>query len=473
MIFMPFLLAAQTCTCKENFDWTRKTFEENDAGFSFVLDKKGAEAYEQHNQLFERKVKDIKDLTTCAETIYEWLTFFRSGHLSIQLTDQPQNQGVAKQSNDEIIKQFADWEKLRVDVAEFEQYLNDKTEHDFEGIWVSPPYEIGIKKVGEEYIGFVIKADGVYWTEGQVKLKIEKDLATTYYMRDHSLRNFETATILGNNYLQMGFISLKRKTPKLAPDPKTVSYFKAISARNPYFEQIDEQTTMLRIPSFSGSERKKIDSVILANQALILKTPNLIIDLRNNGGGSDGSFQKLLPLLYTNPIRTVGVQMLSTTLNNQRMLDFINKEEYGFDEEDKKWAQESYDKLSKQLGEFVMLNESPITETTFDTVYPYPSNIGIIINENNGSTTEQFLLAAKQSKKVKLYGTTTAGVLDISNMYSVESPCNEFKLGYSLSKSMRIPHMTIDEKGIQPDYYIHENIPKQEWIKYVTEILNE
>ena len=165
--------------------------------------------------------------------------------------------------------------------------------------------------------------------------------------------------------------------------------------------------------------------------------------------------------------------MLSTTLNNQRMLDFINKDEYGFDKEGKKWARESYEKLSKNMGEFVMLNEYPITITTFDTIHEFPSNIGIIINENNGSTTEQFLLAAKQSKKVKLFGTTTTGILDISNMYFVTSPCNEFELGYSLSRSMRIPEMTIDGKGIQPDYYIDKEIPKYEWTKYVSDILNE
>ena len=181
----------------------------------------------------------------------------------------------------------------------------------------------------------------------------------------------------------------------------------------------------------------------------------------------------VLPLLYTNPIRTVGVEMYSTPLNNQRMLDFINKEEYGFDEAGKKWAQKSYDKLSKRLNEFVMMNQYPVTVTTYDTIYPYPKNIGIIINENNASTTEQFLLAAKQSKKVKLYGTTTAGILDISNMYFVNSPCDEFQLGYSLSKSMRIPHMTIDDKGIQPDYYMDNDIPGHEWVEYVSEIMKE
>jgi hypothetical protein len=41
----------------------------------------------------------------------------------------------------------------------------------------------------------------------------------------------------------------------------------------------------------------------------------------------------------------MGVEFCSTKMNNQRMLDFINDRQYGFDDEAKKWAQEVFDKL--------------------------------------------------------------------------------------------------------------------------------
>jgi hypothetical protein len=58
-------------------------------------------------------------------------------------------------------------------------------------------------------------------------------------------------------------------------------------------------------------------------------------------------------------------------------------------------------------------------------------------------------------------------------MYYVPSPCNEFELGYGLSKSYRIPDMAIDGKGIQPDYYIDNTIPDYKWVEFVNDVLNE
>ncbi|MBL4670076.1 MAG: peptidase S41 [Flavobacteriales bacterium] len=474
LLFFPLFLFSQNCDCESNFNWVKKTFEENDAGFSYAIENKGKQVYEKHNEVFIQKIKTITKLNECTNTIYEWLTFFRSGHIAIKRLNQESSQNNSKELNsEEIIEQYKDAENIDIDLKEFNKYLELKKEIDYEGIWISEPYKIGIKKIKNEYVGFIIEADEIYWTKGQIKFKINSDNSSVYFMRDHSKQVFESIKLLGNNYIQMGFITLKRIKPKYNNNTKIDQYFKSIATEKPYFEVLNDKTTYLRIPTFRGSEKKIIDSVILANKELILKTPNLIIDIQNNGGGSDGSFKELLSILYTNPIRTVGVELLSTPLNNQRMLDFINNPKWGFDAEEKKWAKESYDKLNKQIGSFVNLDSTIVNITTYDTVYPLPKNIGIIINENNGSTAEQFLLAAKQSRKVKLFGTTTTGVLDISNMYFVKSPCEEFELGYSLSRSMRIPEMTIDNKGIQPDYYIDKSIPKYEWIDFVAKLLNE
>ncbi len=471
IIIFPLFGFSQNCDCLDNYRWVKKTFEENDAGYQFSIEKIGKLAYEKHNEIFGKRIKSIVNAKECGQALNDWLAFFRSGHLGIRVMNSNQNNGsIDKISDSAIIEQFKDWDNISINKKEFTAYLNNKSESDYEGIWVSGPYKIGIKKVNNEYLGFIIKGDGVYWRKGQIKFRIVGD-TSTYYMRDHSAREFTDFELIGNTYLQIEFVTLKRIVPEFETDKATENYFMSISATAPFIEKISDNTILLRIPSFSGSEKELIDKLILTNKSLLSSTKNLIIDLRDNSGGSDRSYKEILPYLYTNPIRKVGVEFLSTPTNNktiERYLDYPD-----LSEEDLKWVNESLNKLNSNPGKFVNLNSSKVTITELDSVYEYPKNIGIIINENNGSTAEQFLLAAKQSKKVKLFGKTTKGVLDISNMHFVVSPDGNFQLGYCLSKSMRIPEMTIDDKGIQPDYYIDKDISKYSWIEFVEETLNE
>ncbi|GHT10208.1 hypothetical protein FACS189426_10040 [Bacteroidia bacterium] len=465
---------AQDCNCESNFEWIKKTFEENDAGFQYIIDSKGKQAYDIHNALSFEKIKSAKTSIECTTLLYEWLTFFRKGHIGIErLTYGEVNN---QQTNNQSTLNTDNWETIDIDIEKFSNYLDGKKEADFEGIWETQLYTIAIKKEGDNYIGFIVESENKLWKKGEVKLKIIREgenLKSIFYMGNRSVNeNNNAVEFIGTNHLQIGNINLKRLRPQLPVDLSAENYFKIIFAANPYAEEIDSTTLLLRIPSFKNS-KALIDSVIFANKEKILRTKNLIIDIRNNGGGSDTNFSEIIPFLYTNPIRTVGVAYLSTKQNNQRWLDLLNGVYGDLHDSDKKWVKTAYDKLEAHLGEFVDINSKVISVKELDTIYVYPKNIGIIINGENASTTEQFLLAAKQSKKVKLFGTTTSGALDISNLHFIESPCKEFKLWYGLSKSHRIPNMTIDDKGIHPDYYIDKTIPSHKWVDFVKEVLNK
>ncbi len=415
------------------------------------------------------KAKSATDLADCATIIFHWTKFFRSGHIGFQDFQYVPDEKILEEKRE----QYKNAEKLDVNLADFQDYLKNKKEIDYEGIWKEENFTVGIKKIGNEYIGFITDVDSVnygnYWYKNQIKFRIKKDNTVEYYTREHAKISFSSANLMGNNFLNFGFVHLLRANQSL--DTEIKLYLERLYTNKPLFEKLNNKTLYLRIPSFEHSNKRLIDSLINTHKKEILQTENLIIDLRNNGGGSDNSYAELLPIIYTNPIRTVGVEMLSTELNNRRMLEYSQNKE--FDKEFRDFAKKAYEKLSKHIGEFVNLEDSIVTTYTRDTIYKYPKKIGVIINENNASSTEQFLLEAKQSRKVKLYGTTTMGVLDISNMYFVKSPCGEFEFGYGLSRSNRMPQMSIDEKGIQPDFYINQTIPKHKWIEFVEKQLNE
>lgn len=481
---------SQTCDCSSNLKWLTETFEKNDAGFQYVIEIKGENSYATHNKLYTEKASEILDLNECHRLLNDWTEFFRKGHLNVQLIAENQNSiEQTGPSDKEIIEKYKNSEQFNIEKQEFDNYV-DKLGNNpgFEGIWALGSYRIGIIKdstnSNREYVGFIVNSKSPYWQKNQVKLEIfktkEGKLNIKYYTRDHSSVELERFEFYGNNILIAGSgsdlyanpsnILLKRISPKTIPDEKVEKYFSSIQSYIPLIEKVSDNTVLLRISSFNYDNKKYIDSLLRKNDTLIKNTKNFIIDLRYNGGGSDASYEKIMPYLYTNPVRRIGTAYLSTELNNNSMVDIMNEPDWSDD--DKKWAKESLYKLKKHIGEFVNLSDSTVSIDSLKSIYPNPKNIAILINGNCGSATEQFLLEAKQSKKVKLMGTTTSGTLDISNMHYVTSPSKEFELWYGLTKSYRIPEMTIDGKGIQPDYYFDKTIKPYEWIDKTIEILN-
>ena len=478
-LLFPFSLIAQDCICSDNLEWLIKTFSENDAGFQFVVDKKGQEAYEKHNALFRGKVKNIEEEIECSTTLYQWTQFFRSGHIGIQYSGGNQNNNENGPSEDEIREQYKDTERFVMTENEIQGSIDKiKDPNSIEGIWINGNYRIAIvkdlKNQDRDYVGFIIEADGVYWLPEQVKIefKDKKDgtYNTKYYMRDHSVRDLESK-VMGKTVLKVGDFTWERALPEFETSPEVALHMELMNSPVPMIKKLSDQTILLRIPSFGYENKKMIDSTIKANHDLIVSHPNLVIDIRYNGGGSDDSYSEIIPYLYTNPIRIVGMEMLSTPLNNDRMKRISENPDYP--EEDRQWAKKMLDTLNAHLGEFVNLSGEPVTIQKMDKVLPNPQKVAIMINKGNGSTSEQFLLAAKQSEKVKLFGTTTVGVLDISNQNYIPFPCGNMNLVYCLTKSYRIPDMAIDDIGIQPDYFIDQTFEEYEWLEYVLSVMED
>lgn len=134
--------------------------------------------------------------------------------------------------------------------------------------------------------------------------------------------------------------------------------------------------------------------------------------------------------------------------------------------------QKIIEQIDNNMGNFFIPEESKTI--AIDSSYvklPYPKKVGILCGRYNSSADEEFLLIAKQSSKVKLFGETTYGSLDISNMNFAFSPSGIFVLGYGMTKSCRIPDFCIDGIGLQPDYYIDSTIT--DWIKFTQDVLEE
>lgn len=475
IIYISYNGFSQSCDCSSNLEWLIETFEKNDAGFQYIINKKGKGYYSYFTNEHLRKSKNIEKVIECQNLMNDWLSFFRKGHIGVSL------------NNHKKVKTIETlYDTLNINKKDFIDYLEKKQIYKFEGVWeIDSFYTVGIivdnsSKVKEKdfvrkYIGFIINSNTSSWSTNQIKLEIFKSQRDSsymmkYYTGDHTLQRFNNVELIGNNYIKSGFIFLERSFPKQT-NPISKLELKSIKNQFPFTSEISNNTMYLRIPTFNIQHKKLIDSIIVSNFDRFTSHKNLIIDIRNNGGGSDLSYQNILPLLYTNPIKIVQLEYLSTELNLRPLLNIVN--DSTSDKETKEFCKKLSKKMKNNPNEFVSFTDDIVDEKKFDTIYKYPHKVAILINKYCLSSAEQFVYEARQSYKVKLFGTSTYGAIDISNMnYSEFSTDNRFTLWYSISKSYRIPDLIADDIGFPPDYYFDRTIKPYEWIDKTVEILN-
>jgi len=171
---------AEPCNCDAAFKWATKAFEENDAGFQYIIDQKGREAYDMHTITFQKKVSKITNPDSCVKAMRQWAKFFRVGHF-----------------------------------------------------------------------GFIVN---------QTASKARKSVQTNK-----------------------------------APDSANTSNH--ANKNLPSGSAYDSTTVYLRIPTFDSHYKKAIDSLLNTNANLIRSKKNLIIDIRDNGGGDDQSYAEIIPFL--------------------------------------------------------------------------------------------------------------------------------------------------------------------------------
>ena len=276
----------------------------------------------------------------------------------------------------------------------------------------------------------------------------------TYRMRDHSSRSVVARVTHDGAILDLGSeVGLGpwlRHYPEGAP---SVDLDRLAPADSLFLRRLSPKTLWLRLPDFAGSRLEPLEALLASFAADIATTDNLLLDLRDNGGGNDQAFQPLIPLLYTRPIYTIGIEYRATAYNaavlRQMAIDWPQWREGN---------EKRADLMAAHLGEFVNPGGRGFWIDHRDTMLAYPKRIAVLL-DRAGSSGEQFLLTARQSRKVTLFGKQNSfGCLDISNVVFVPTPSDRFWLMFATSRSMRLPEDPVDPDGIAPDIRIPADV---------------
>ena len=449
-IITSFAYSQKNCDCNTTVDLLIKKIEQGYPGF--IEKTSDTLFYNNHKYNITETAKN-SDKKNCIFLMKDYLAFFKDKHISIKRVV----------NNDNFII-----EPKTIEIPNINEIT--KSTDEIEGIWKTSKSTIGIIKSDKQsYTGFILKKNDSIKNKKKFRvifeLSIDKNIATlygnktikdTYKIYDNSILTFQ---LIPNIFIK------KKPLPNLTnfEIEKKIKELKGF-----HFKQLSAKTLYLKLPSFDYNKVDLINNLIDTNKDLLEKSENLIIDIRDNPGGTDNAYKKILPYISTNTIRTIGYEFLATQNLVDEMQKYLNNHP-NINETEKDEMLQNIELYKNNIGKFVNTEKIEVYKDSLKPIDKSPKHIVIIINNSVGSSAENFVYKARQSKKVKIVGVPTVGVMDYGSVRQYEFECKDYELFLPTFRSLRLPNYPIDNIGLQPDIYIDKSI--KDWVKFTKEYI--
>lgn len=437
-------LFGQDCDCLKNLSLLQQKVEDNQASYQHqVIEQKRLNEYLLFKKEINGKAKTIATKNGCIGLVALYLSFFRDEHSFISYENNyvPKPNKISKHSRKEGGKPFP-----------------------FEGVWYfqDGSFSVDILKTKNiaECVGVIKNDKSKSWKKGQIKIEFinsgNGSMSCIYWRKNYIPRAYtvtltDSTMIIGRNLIFYRKPQVEQKA--------------TLNTNDLHFRQLSEQTNYLKLPSFDLSFKNKIDSLIAKHRTEINSKRNLIIDVRNNGGGGFDAFQSLLPyVLDTNLTETPYYG--SVWVSNENY-DYYNSTKFEYAET----KQDSINELKyvEHLKEF--LNRFTPIESKIDTIELEKNsslNVAVIFNRNTASTAEGFILQASQSKKVKTFGENSAGAVSYGDWMPVQLTDLNIWVAITTKKMIFRNNEDLESIGVYPDIDLKYS-NETEWLKIILE----
>jgi|LSQX01.2.fsa_nt_gb hypothetical protein len=207
-------------------------------------------------------------------------------------------------------------------------------------------------------------------------------------------------------------------------------------AENLNFKELSKETALLTINSFGGSAEEMYQ---VFDEKIIPKNySNLIVDLRDNGGGSIEA----------------GLAFASKLVNKESFEGILLTRKY-FDKNDKIPSLDNY----SNFPHFEKANFDLLVQGLHDydgiciKVTPnksvFKGNVFILTSKYTGSTCEPIVYGLKQSNRATIIGENTAGKMLSSEPFEVQ---NDFQIYVPIADYYTNDGVRLDQKGVAPNY---------------------
>ncbi|MDJ1505220.1 S41 family peptidase [Xanthocytophaga agilis] len=379
------------------------------------------------------------------------MSFFKDGHFLISLNRKNASQ----------VLNFAPNQSIEISEK------NESTRNDpIEGKWnnTSGAYQISIsreKGSKDSFIGLILFADTAFWKPGQIKVKLTRRSPSIYegilYSRDHLPRkikyHFAQNQLVSLQGSEISFNWQKQSDQEKPFKEEPIISFKSLSA----------DWNLLDINSFGLVE--PIDSVFSRYKNQLFSVKNLIIDLRQNGGGGIATFPKLLTLVSDGEVVMKGAGTLATLTNvnaYSKIIDILKTYPDVTPYE--------INLVTKLISDMKSHPDQLYWQTDSIAAIPksrFPQRVFVLIDKGTASAAEMFAELAQQSSKVITCGQPSAGAIDNLDAVSVNLPCPIYQIMYPITRNGNYKNVdsTLDPVKIIPFLKIPEQT--QDWIQYI------
>ncbi|NOT50518.1 MAG: hypothetical protein HOP10_04490 [Chitinophagaceae bacterium] len=463
-----FFSYAQSCSCLDEFYFIKDHIEKNHGGFNKKIGSTNEPAYKRFTDQLEENIKKDKSEKYCIAWLKKYILYLQDHHSNFT----PGSGKVIKEDSAAALeaffksKEYLSTESINLNNISWIHPWKNREPNGIEGIYHTPDsiYVVAMLKDQtdrRDYVAVILDSKTKLWSQGQVKIELKQVNDSLFdafiYLRNHSM-NYEQIVYKNGRLEFNGWnkLGIPAKNKQAAIDKELIR-----------FTVLDSSTTLLSIRSFSAAIFSKLDSAYKNVFPLIKKYPHLIIDVRNNGGGSDWSYNALMPLIYTDPFDSDVVEYYSTPANIKAYQDY--------DDQLKKSDPFTKPVFTNAIGamnkvspySFVPTGNGKPRRITYTKNNGFPEKIAVLYNRNCASSCESLLFEVMHSSKSLMVGENSGGYTGYGNVMTITTPC-----GNQLSWTTTVyrNQWKYEFVGIPPQYKIPDN--ETDWVEYTRKLLH-
>ncbi len=454
LCFSAGFVLGQQCDCLSQLSFVINYYEQNNPAFQKIkVNPASHKLYLREVQKIKKEAGSLSAIDPCIISLDRYVGLLKDHHSEIGFNLKRTDLGTQEKIADfKKSASYRGYTKVKIDTAQLIPLLQSKKAADIEGIYSNGSSIIfGIfqqDKNPDHYIGVVLRENKLL-DVGHVLLELNRTQENSYNVTYNiGLLGFNFQKIFKSQRIENGLIpgfGFSKTNPR--------------STKKEYeFKMLNDSTNYIRVSSFDAKLTDELDSFYRQVDKEIRDKPYLVVDIRNNGGGSERSYFNLLAYAYTKPLKLDSALVWVSPENIKRYEEA---------------APGNHTRLIERMKtakpfSFIPQTEESTNTWALDSATIYPKKIALLYDRGTASSGEGLIVYFKQSDKVITIGENSGGYMGYGNVMTAQTPCEQFTIRSTTTRYFE--KSQYEFVGVEPMYKVSRD---QDWIKYAQELLNK